>query len=663
MRAAAGLPREPLLRAAFLFLLAVLFLLPLAIVPWAFDSFVSSKESLLAMAVPVLLALAVGAAAFGAPLRVSTTPVNGFVLLLLLWMALSTIWSRSPVMSLEETARMAVLVGFFIVFQSIVGGRRGRLLMVVYTLALSSLVAVLWTLAQDFRAAFAPGTIGVRQTLGDWRDALSAVALGNTSHLADFIVLGFFLWVGIFLLARGRILKGLSTVALWLHAAALIVCWSVHSNLSLIVAFVLFCFLLRDYMGVAGLRRLRGRLLLLAGGWVFLVAFYVVDHPLNPHGSAVWAPRAEIAYRQAGVPIPEGGFSGGIFSQAFASPRWIAGLDTRLAIWGTSLEIVRHNAWLGTGAGTLTWVFPATRSPLVESNPRLAPYASVWTNASHNELLQFWAELGILGAALLVILVTVAMKNAWDRLEAGTSLGNAVILSAATAMLAAQCVQAQMNFPLQLPVSSLLFLLLLAVPPMLPRRGDEEPELMVPVERAFGAVHLGVVMKNMAYPTEVSLAIRESRGASLSVAAIAGIAALALAISPLQRLRADMAFRGAYEAKRRAEAGMAGWQPVIAECRAALAIWPRHGDALSTMQDALLRVGEFDEVIDMTPRVLQKLNATEVYLRRAEALSARGRAEEATGDWDEVFTRRPDFGQWHPGPYHAFLQRMQSANP
>lgn len=657
------LPEKSLAGVTFAFLLAVVFTLPLAIVPAATDSFVLSKEVLLAVATVLLVALAVASAACGAPWRIPLQPVNGVVVAMLVWMAISMLWSVAPALAREELWRAAICVVFFFLFQSLCGEKRSRLLAVGAAAACSTLIASMWTVYTDFRRAFSPGSIAVREVLGDWRDIISTVAFGNTSHLGDFLAFGFLLWSAALLVSRHRVVTAIGVAALWLHAAGLIVAWSVHSNVSLVIAMGFFVFLLRDYVTGRDLVRHRGRFAALMIGWVAVVGFYVVDHPLNPHGSSIWAPKAEVELRAVGIAPPPGGFSGGIFSEAFSSPRWTSGWDTRLAIWLTTLDVIQHHPWLGTGAGTFVYTYPATRSALVMSDPRLAPYGASWTNAAHNDLLQFWSELGILGPMLLVLIVGAALKGGWDRLRAGTSFGNAVILGFAFSALVGQCLQMQMNFVLQLPVSTVILLCLAAVPHMLPGKGKEQSDLMVPVQRPFGPVLLGITMKNMAYPVEVRVWGEFSKAIGVAVSVVA-FALAAVAVVPITRpLRADILYRDVYEGKRLMAAGrsVVGYTELLRRAEEVLVVWPAHVDCRSSYQDMLLKAGRYEAVVEQTPRVLEKLNATEVYERRAVALTQLGRSEEANGDWDEVFRRRPEYGGMYPAPFAAYLARHPSA--
>ncbi len=648
-------------RAAFALLVVLAAGLAFVVLPQAFESYIRPKETAFRLGVfAILLAAVLGAVFQGNMLRMPLLPVNLFAGLFVAWSFLTVLWAESPRLALEDAARWAVYILFFLLAQSFLSGSRRRLLVLLGAVGVSSLIVALLVIVQDFRQAFFPGTIAVRAVLGDWRDALSRVSFGNTSHIGDYLVLGFLYWTGFFYTVRRSRWRLAATGALWLHAAALIVCWSVHSNLSFIVAAGLLLYLLRDDLPER-LRRLpRKPLIVLVAGWLALIAFYTIDHPANPHGSSVWGERSHARVAMAAEDSPRGG----IFSEAFASPRWKAGGETRLAIWLTTLEIVRQNSWIGAGAGNFTYVYPATISPIVQGNPDLAPYAGSWTNAAHNDLLQRWAETGIVGLMLFVVMIAVSIKASVERLRGRLPAGSRIILATALCGLVAQLVQMQMNFPLELPVSTMLFFVLLAVPFVLPMRAPEQGPLLVPVERAFGPVRLGILMENMARPSEVHLGWRQEetpRWAGALVVGVALAAAALLAEHTTRPLRADMAFRTAREAKNLADEGLhpGGYQAVLPQFERALSIWPWHADAQSTYQDALLRAGLYEETVRQTPEVLRKLTATEVYQRRAAALVQLGRLEESLDDWVEIYRRQPEALRRRPQVLDALEARLR----
>ncbi|MDX2175173.1 MAG: O-antigen ligase family protein [Candidatus Sumerlaeia bacterium] len=626
--------------------------MPLLVVPAAADSFVLPKWTLLALGATALLAAALMRALRERPVRIVFHPATGLLLVWLLWSLLSIAWADSRLLAWRECGQLALVLAFVLATQSLLARRRDDMLRIGGALAASSLLVAAWTLSQDFRFAFAPEGLRFRAVLGDWRDAISAVALGNSGHVGDFLALGFLIWLAVLAGARSRRLALLAAASLAAHAAALIAAWSVHSNLSLIVGSAVMALLVaRDR--VWGWRRRALRWGSLAVAFAAVVAFYTLDSPANPHGSRVWG---------GGDPAARGG----VFAQAFASERWQDGWPTRVAIWLTSLEIVRQQPWAGVGAGNFTYAYPATTSDLVAADEALSRYAGMWTNAAHNDAIQLWAELGVPGLAILLALAGTAFWRILSRMAEATP-GTRLLLATGGGMLAAQLVQMQMSFPLQLPLSLLLFAFLVSFPEFLPPRGAEiRGQFLVPVQRRFGPLSLRVTLANFQIPRDISVSFRLEPAARLAASVVLAAGAAALAIPATRPLRADIAYREAREARFRIDAARpegplpprGQWALADAyedAARRALAIWPGHVDCRSGLSGHLLRQGRWEEALAESEIVLRGLNAVEVWERMAVANQALGRADAAAASFDEVFTRRPDFGFKYPGPYGTWI--------
>lgn len=85
-------------------------------------------------------------------------------------------------------------------------------------------------------------------------------------------------------------------------------------------------------------------------------------------------------------------------------------IDLRLALWAGTWALIKQSPWLGSGLGTFYLLYPPFRSPLDQSS-------GLW---AHNDPLQFWAELGILGPVLFyALLVAVLFRTirAWRKTD------------------------------------------------------------------------------------------------------------------------------------------------------------------------------------------------------------------------------------------------------
>lgn len=648
-------PRES--RPAFWILAALVLVVPLFIWPTAQDSYVLPKEVLLRMGTLLLAGGVLAAAALGLAVRVPLQPVNLLLLVYAAWQWLSVLWAEAPALAIDEATRTSAFVVLAFAFQTIVMDDRRRIIALATLFVGSATLVALWVLALDFLQAFAPGTIVVRQTLGDWRDALSTASLGNTSHIGDLLVAAFLVALGMLVSVRGRWLVLAVLVALWVLAAALIVVWSLHSNFSLIIGSLLWVWMMREWLSTGWVRRRLSRVLFAAIGWLVVVLFFVVDHPVNPHGSAVWHDEAVVA---GGGELPD---RGGIFAQAFSSSRWKEGGPTRLAIWLNTLEMIRERPVLGWGAGTFTFVYPAVKSEIALQDESLAPYVGLWTNAAHNEVLQTWSETGPVGMFLLLALVGVALFTLL-RSDWGRSFGNDLLRATTLAMLVAWLLQAMMNFPLELPMGMALFVVLLSVPVVIPGRGGQW-NLDMPVERPYPGIRLGIMLRNMRTPLEIRAAGNLGEMGNRVAAGVFAVLALGLAAWAAMPLAASSQYRPVYEAIRTPGFWESEVRIAAAKVRArrALGWWPGYADCRSALTEILVRHGEHEEALKELTQLKRRLNATEVFIR--EALSHEGLGDLAAADkaWAVVFERQPQWASAYSQAYERFLAaRVQGRN-
>jgi len=215
-----------------------------------------------------------------------------------------------------------------------------------------------------------------------------------------------------------------------------------------------------------------------------------------------------------------------------------------------------------------------------------------------------------------------------------------------------------------MPVGTFHFYLFLAVPLLLPRSEGESWDLDVPVERPYGPINVGIMMRNMAYPTEVSLRLSFERPASVGLAVLVAVVAVAAMLPATAPFRSDLAYREVREGKLRMRPGVDDPKKLVSAADRVLAIWPAHVDCRSARQDLLLQAGDFEAVVAETPIVLEKLNAVEVYVRRAVALEGLGRAADAQRDWREVVRRRPDLAAQFEGAAAALaLKQPPTSQP
>lgn len=470
----------------------------LLIYPWGHNSFDVPKFAIWMGGIGAICAAVAHRALRGKPFWLVAAPPVVALLICMMWAELSAMWASSDLIPRRVLGDWWVFfLTVLLVAHAVWASRRGSLWWAPIAFVAMGVIVGFWTLGQDF-GILHDGTVS---RLEDWRGLIGA-SLGNTTHTADLYAMAIAVGLFLFLWVRGIRGTVLATAALVIIAAAMTVSFSFHSSLSLI----LWAPIALVGIGKRGRRlmwRRKLRIGLLLALWAGMLAFYLSDVPGNPHRP-------------------------GLARQASSSDRLAWGWDSRLIIWSNSLEMVRVHPLLGWGIGCFTHGYPQQHAEwIVQSeNPRIASMTGNFTNAAHSVELQIWAEQGIIGLALWVIMFALhfqacgrLMRHRRRRIRiAGLWLCSLTIM---------WLLQGQMNFPMQMPVGRMMLALLIGI-----------------------AAGLDAKTKSPApgYVVPLALRFRGWRCALLTVIAIA------LAIYPIhacwKRLRTQGLMKPPYEASR-----------------------------------------------------------------------------------------------------------------
>jgi len=620
----------------------------LIVFPLSYDQFILPKRVWIVVLTEISALLAALKLAAGGDFRVRTNGVTLLLLLFVLWKTLSWFWAESRSLAGDEIRWWWILFLWYLLFQDWLSERERRFRACAGALMVSALALSLWVLIQDFAIAFYQSWVkalmglarpfrdlgrGALESLTgagltvaklpDWRGHLWA-GLGNTNHIADYIALLFPIAAVQYITARAKRWAVFGLGVLAVSYAALIACYSVGSNGGLILAAVVLVALFVAHEPKGFWKSRAGRLV--AAGVVFgaITAFYVIANPLNPH-------------------------PGGIFHQAFASERWRAGWPTRVAIWLTSFEIVRAHPLLGIGAGNFTYGYTATLSPHVLARPDLAPYAGLYTNAAHNEPLQALVETGLVGAVLLAALWIAALRSLLKgigRAEARTRRARSVL----AAMLVAFAGHSMMNFTLQLPTSTLLFVAMAAASAVLAAGGEGFP---LTVRLAYPLVEIEAATVRMRRIESLGLRLAPSRAVRGTVGAAAVAAGLWAVGSSLKVLEADVLFNKAKQAKwMKADSAAENF------ARRALRLNPRHHHARKLLGRVLLGRGRWAEARKALEKVEERETVFDYYDELGWACWHLGDREAAGRNWAAYFGRCPQARKLDPALFGLFCREF-----
>ncbi|MBN1516313.1 tetratricopeptide repeat protein [Candidatus Sumerlaeota bacterium] len=597
--------------------LALAFLTPMLFDSASYDSFITPKTLWIECCILLLALLTVARVALNGEFKLKPGWPNGALLLYLCWSIASVIWAESRSLAWDAAKEALYLLLFCALLQDWLAARRTHAVMLAYAVIPAATLSACCVLAQDFGHVFFPH--GLPQflqvsfaRLPDWRGQLN-FGFGNTSHIADFQALTFLPALMLYLIVRRKALRGYLLVHLWLSAAAMIVCWSVHTDAGLILGALTLLSAWIRRKGALSLKRIRGRLILLCAGFAAVILFYFLPSPMNPHSAPAHP---------------------GIWQQAFGSERWQEGGATRLIIWGNSWESAKARWLLGAGAGNFTYVYPQRHSPRAETDPMWRRYAGSWTNAAHNELLEAWVETGLIGAALLLVLAAAVIVRLLRRMRTANE-AEWRIAAVTLSIFVAFCVFSMMNFPLQLPFTQLVFMALLSIAAALPEKSARQFPLDVTLI-SQGPLLLKIRTLKMRRIGAVTLRGNfPAWGAALLIAAIIVLCARPL-MHNYRALQAERAFKYAYEYSARQQTLEA-----VRAAETALQWDPDHIDARSMLTEKLIQAGAYQEALKQLSILERRFQANELWSRYYWAYRATGQDEKARAALRQIFQRVP----------------------
>ena len=553
----------------------------------------------------------------------------------LLWAAASFFYARSNAWVVTS---LTYWLSFVVVHLACCAGLRGpQQLGRIFSAGFAAAVATAaWTLWEDLMRH---SNRSIVARLPDWRGYLAA-GLGNSGHIAGFM--GLFLCWGLlqFLTAspRARFVYGFGLAFL---ACAFIVTWSVGSAAATIAGVALWGIIAvgGGVVPKAALRRI-GILLFVAGA---AAALYFCDTPLNPHKPSLW-------------------------SEAFSSNRWEEGWPTRVAIWLTTIAMIKSSPILGVGSGNFTLEFVRQNVPELSAKPGLAPYAGAFTNDAHNEYLQIWSEQGIVGLLLYLMVLVMFFRQlaaSWK----GVDLEGKKVLIAAGSGVTVLLLDSLMTFPLRLPAHIFAFMIFLAVPRVLAYNSGSDAAPQSPNRSRLlgGVLALLACMTLIVHGRRVvaEYYLKEGRGLiENSVVMLGGRPAGSWAAGEMMTQTAEQRLAEGNPAACRelmASASSLGQDDVFEQTRLlfrkSLRADSRYSNARSRMASLLLMRGDYSEAVVNLKAALRDLQSVEIWERLGLAEYMLGHYPEARAAWATAEHRRPATAPY----FHSLIQQVDKA--
>jgi O-antigen ligase/tetratricopeptide (TPR) repeat protein len=414
--------------------IALVILVPIAFYPWCITVFLPAKE----MIAEVLIVL--GLMFWGLKiinkeeLKFTPTPLNFPILSFISICVLSLIWSNSFFISLKELPLfLAGPLLYFVITNSINDERQiNRILDILLLVGgLFGIYGIFQYNGIDF--SFWARNIGRQQVFG---------LFGNVNYFAEYLIVPLPIAVSLFFASRNKFKKILLLIAILAMGTSLIVTFTRGSYLSFGVSLIFMFFVFLISRGKNFIKNNKKIFIIALVAIIIITFLFVIPNPLNESDTVISKIKSRISITQ--------------ISQDFSFKR-------RIATWKFTGMMIKDHPLIGSGIGTFKYNTLRYQAEFFAQGENRSLYPHGFADKAHNEYLQLWAEIGIVGLGIFIWLIISYFRfglKILRRIKDGYIQG---IIIGLMGVVVAVLVDGIFGFPLHLPATIVLFWLALGL--------------------------------------------------------------------------------------------------------------------------------------------------------------------------------------------------------
>jgi len=367
-------------------------------------------------------------------IKFTSTPLNLPVLSFIAICTLSLIWSDTFFTSLKELPLfLAGPLLYFLIVNNVRGEK--QINRIISAVLLVGVVLGVYGIFQynDIDFSFWVPIAGRNKIFG---------LFGNVGYFAGYLILPLSLSIPLFLISKNRTRKILLLIGILLMGTTLILTLARSSYLALGISLFFMFLLFILSRGKNFLKENKKPFMILFIVIIIVASLFIIPTPLNKPGTAISQIKGRISI--TGI------------TNAFSSER-------RVAIWKFTGMMIKDHPILGLGIGNYKCNTLKYQAEFFEKGDNRTIYTYGFAENAHNEYLQLWAELGIIGLAIFLWLIIAYfiygiryLKREKDKQRQGIMIG---LMGAVTAFL----MDSIFWFPLHLSAHLSLFWLFIGL--------------------------------------------------------------------------------------------------------------------------------------------------------------------------------------------------------
>ena len=431
-------------------IIALIILTPFAFYPYLMRIFNPAKELIFEILVIICMMFWGFKIVNAKKYKLSPSSFNFPIISFMAICIFSLFWSDSPFISLKELPLfLAGPLLYFITTNNIYHKRQIEHLLnaILIIGTLLGIYGIFQYQGIDF--AFWKGNIARSKVFG---------LFGNVNYFAEYMIVPLSLAISLFFAARNRTHKILLLMGILAMGGSLILTFTRGSYLALGISSIFMFSLYLASRGKSFIKEHKKIFILILTLIILVTFLFAVPNPLNKPGTVISKIKRRISVAQ--------------FTQG-------SSLKRRIAIWKFTALMIKDHPLLGSGLGTFKYNSLKYQAKFFDQGENRSLYPYGIADKVHNEYLQLWAELGVIGL-LIFIWLTISYFNYGikilnkikDRYKQGILIG---LMGAVVAVL----IDAIFGFPLHLPATLVLFWLVIGLTIALDGSKKEEKKVVL----------------------------------------------------------------------------------------------------------------------------------------------------------------------------------------
>ena len=389
-------------------------------------------------------------------------PILSYMIICLL----SLIWSDSLTVSIKELPLF--LMGpclYFIVVNNLNYPKHvEQILTTIFIIGgLFGIYGILQYFGIDF--SFWEGNFGRQKVSG---------LFGNVNYFAEYLIVLLPIVVSLFLVSQNKLKKSLLLIVILLMGGSLILTFTRGSYLGFAVSLIFMFLLFLSHQGNDFIKENKKTFILLLIAILVVTILFILPNPLTKPGTIISKIKGRISITQV--------------SQD-------SSLKRRAAIWKFTLMMIKDHPLLGSGIGTYKYNTLRYQAKFFDQGQNRTLYPYGFADKAHNEYLQLWSELGIIGLSIFIWLMfsyfnygLKKLKSIKDEYRQGIIIG---LMGAVVAVL----VDGIFGFPFHLPATIVLFWLVLGLTVVISEENNQIKEIFKKKRKFNGEFSFELVLK------------------------------------------------------------------------------------------------------------------------------------------------------------------------